>query len=154
MCTVVIESINLITSPCADALARYTVEREREQRYTYHSSHFTPHTSPLTPHPQPTIRGLVYGGQGDVRTSLPVPREEFPTYPNHGTCVCPGGAKIIRGAFGRARNLHLALDSWKINTLYICACIFAPLNSGNSGNSAHTPIGAASPSIFPPRQIV
>ena len=27
--TVVIESINLITSPRADALARYTVERER-----------------------------------------------------------------------------------------------------------------------------
>ena len=34
MCTVVIESINLITSPGADALAWYTVEREREQRYT------------------------------------------------------------------------------------------------------------------------
>ena len=37
--TVVIESINLITSPRADALARYTVEREREQRYTSIAAH-------------------------------------------------------------------------------------------------------------------
>ena len=35
MRTVVIESINLITSPCADALARYTVERERATLHIY-----------------------------------------------------------------------------------------------------------------------
>ena len=35
VCTVVIESINLITSPRADALARYTVERERATLHVY-----------------------------------------------------------------------------------------------------------------------